>query len=95
MAKEYMLKDAFVTAVQYTGDNVEEVYEFGANIAKEHNGLVICEDSLTDKIIKSVNVGDYLVKLANGYAFKLSEAEFKERYFEIDERTNVCMTSFY
>lgn len=95
MVKEYMLKDAFVTAVQYTGKNIEEVYELGANISKDHGMLVVQEDTLTDVIIKPVNIGDYLVKMANGYVFKLSEVEFKRRYFEIDERTNVCTTSFY
>lgn len=87
MVKKYIHKPIEVEAVQWTGDNLDEVKEFvhkkcDINRYKDPEltpQLII--DMLDDIII--VNGGDYIFRTAKGGGFCISKAkDFEKNYLE-------------
>lgn len=85
MIKKYVKKPIPVEAVQFTGDNLEELQEFAGNDVYMQDGYVFVHTIEGD--MKMVNqTGDYLVKGIRGEFYFCEKAIFEESYEEyVDE----------
>jgi len=83
MVKKYFLKNFPLEAIQYTGDNLDEILKWCldayVNYSNEEQTLRI--SSTTCKA--QVEIGDYIVSDVLGNYCNLSESDFKAQYKEI------------
>ena len=85
---KYMKKLIIVDAVQWTGDNVEEIKTFldenGGAYTITDNGFVI--NTLEGNMLASL--GDYIIKGVHGELYPCKPDIFKETYDQVNVRIN-------
>lgn len=89
MIKKYYKKPVILEAIQWTGDNTDEVLKFGQGKIKyqivEHQGKVLSEnlyiETLEGKL--KVNKGDYIIKGIKGEFYPCKPDVFEKIYEEI------------
>lgn len=85
MIKSYKTKPVEIKAVEWTGENKEEVYEFANG-----NGFFVgfVDDIFfinTFKGVRRASVGDYIIKGVRGEFYPCKPDVFYERYEEVAE----------
>ena len=84
MVKKYVKKLIPIEAVQYTGDNFDELQEFAGDDVYIQDGYVFVHTIEGD--IKMVNkIGDYLIKGVRGEFYFCEKGIFEESYEEYEE----------
>lgn len=79
---KYIKKPVEVEAVQWNGENTEEVLEFTNRAAKFENGkmqIATLEGTMT------ANVGDYIIKGVKGEVYPCKPDIFKATYASIEK----------
>ena len=84
MKKKYIKKPIPIEAVQFTGDNFRELYDFAGNDVYYQDGLVYVHTLEGDMKMRD-QVGDYLVKGGRG-EFQFCEKNIFEETQEEEER---------
>ena len=83
MSKKYVKKPVIVEAVQYTGDNVEEILQFVSagtrETEKTENGIII--HTLEGDMLASV--GDYIIRGVHGEHYPCKPDIFVQTYSEV------------
>ena len=82
MIKKYRKKPVVVEVVQWTGDNIDEVLEFGQGKIKYINGKPTIE-TLEGTLTASKN--DYIIKGIKGEYYPCKPDVFANTYEEVDE----------
>lgn len=80
MIKKYRKKPVVVEALQYTGNNVEEIKQFCPNCTNLFDNLII--PTLEGRM--RVSVGDYIIKGIIGEYYPCKEKVFNDTYETID-----------
>ena len=80
MIKKYRKKPVVVEALQYTGNNVEEIKQFCPNCTNLFDNLII--PTLEGRM--RVSVGDYIIKGIIGEYYPCKEKVFNDTYESID-----------
>ena len=84
MVKKYVKKLIPIEAVQYTGNNFDELQEFAGNDVYLQDGYVFVHT--IEGEMKMVNkTGDYLIKGIHGEFYFCEKAIFEESYEEYEE----------
>lgn len=88
MIKNYIKKPIPIQAIQWTGENFDELEDFaGANVWVDDGYLFVMT---LEGAFKSKNkVGDYLVKGVRGEFYICEKAIFEETYDEVDDDGNL------
>ena len=81
MKKKYIKKPIQIEAIQFTGDNFRELYDFAGNDVYYQDGLVYVHTLEGDMKMKN-KVGDYLVKGVRGEFYFCEKNIFEETYEE-------------
>lgn len=93
MVKKYVKKPIPIDAVQYTGDNIDEVQDFCSDAFIEDGWLNV---STFEGTMKASNkIGDYVVKGIKGEFYICEKSIFEETYEEVDERRYICSSSLF
>lgn len=79
--KRYGKRPIIITAVQWTGENLDECFNFLSCAAALENGTILIR---TDEGINHVQVGDYIVEHPIGVFYNYSPSVFKAKYHELD-----------
>lgn len=82
MVKKYLRKPIEAEAVQYNGDNFDEVQDFCPDVFVEDGWLSM--DTLEGGVRTQHKHGDYVVKGANGIFFICAKDVFEDLYEEAD-----------
>ena len=82
MKKKYIKKPIQIEAIQFTGDNFRELYDFAGNDVYYQDGLVYVHTLEGDMKMKN-KVGDYLVKGVRGEFYFCEKNIFEETYEEV------------
>lgn len=93
MVKKYVKKPIPIDAVQYTGDNADEVQDFCPDAFIEDGWLNV--STLEGDIKASNKVGDYVVKGIKGEFYICEKNIFEETYEEVDSRNYACSSSLF
>lgn len=81
MKKKYIKKPILIEAVQWTGDNFNELYDFAGNDVYFQDGWIYVHTLEGD--MKMVNkTGDYLIKGIRGEFYFYEKNIFEETYEE-------------
>lgn len=81
MKKKYIKKPILIEAVQWTGDNFNELYDFAGNDVYFQDGWIYVHTLEGD--MKMVNkTGDYLIKGISGEFYFYEKNLFEETYEE-------------
>ena len=84
MAKKYRKKPVVIEAVQWTGDNVIEMYQFtGIKSIKVSNSDELIVHTLEGDMIASN--GDYIIKGIKGEFYPCKSDIFEQTYEECDD----------
>lgn len=81
MVKKYLKKPIPIEAVQYTGDNFDELQSFAGNDVYIQDGYVFVH-TLEGDMKMAHQTGDYLVKGIHGEFYFCEKNIFEESYFE-------------
>lgn len=81
MIRRYINKPIAIEAVQYDGNNIDEVQDF-------------CHEKI-DEMCSALEVGDYIVKDERGCFSTYEKHLFQRKYEELDERKIICAQSLY
>ena len=79
-------KPIIIEAIQYDGENVNEIFEFTNNLA-----YIVCEEDLM--VIPTLegnhiaNIGDYIIKGIKGEFYPCKPEIFKSTYEGLNEET--------
>ena len=82
MMKKYVKKLIPIEAVQWTGDNFRELYDFARNDVYYQDGWIYVH-ALEGDIKMKNKVGDYLVKGISGEFYFCEKSIFEETYEEV------------
>ena len=85
MPKKYVKKPIPIEAVQFTGDNFEELYDFAGNDVYQQDGWVYLHTLEGDMKMKN-KTGDYLIKGVKGELYFCEKSVFEETYEEQSEQ---------
>ena len=85
MLKKYIKKPIPIEAVQFTGDNFEELYDFAGNDVYQQDGWVYVH-TLEDDMKMKNKTGDYLIKGVKGEFYFCEKSVFEETYEEQSEQ---------
>ena len=94
MKKWYIKKPIPIEAVQFTGSNFRELYDFAGNNVYLQDGWVYVHTLEGDMKMKN-KTGDYLVKGVRGEFYFCEKNIFEETYEELDDRLYSCASSLY
>lgn len=84
MIKNYRKKPVIIQAVQWTGDNVNEMYNFtGIESIAVHNGNELMVHTLEGNMLASKD--DYIIKGVKGEFYPCKPDIFEETYEEVKE----------
>ena len=81
MIKRYVNKPIEIEAVQYDGNNINEVQDF-------------CHEKI-EEMFNALEIGDYVMKDNKGCFSTCENNLFQKNYEELDERRCVCAQSLY
>lgn len=81
MIRKYIKKPISIEAVQYTGDNFDELQAFAKDDVYIQDGLVYVHTLEGDMKMKN-KVGDYLIKGVRGEFYFCEKDIFEETYEE-------------
>ena len=84
MVKKYVKKPIPIEAVQWTGDNFRELYDFAGNEVYYQDGWIYVHTLEGDMKMKN-KVGDYLIKGVRGEFYFCEKNIFEETYEELKE----------
>ena len=93
MVKKYIKKPMPIEAVQYTGNNIDEVQDFCVNSFIEDGMLHV--NTREGMMVAPHRVGDYVVKDTDKSFFICDKHMFKEMYEEVNDRKCTCTCAFY
>lgn len=79
MINKYIKKPIPIEAVQYTGDNFKELYDFAGNDVYYQDGWVYVHTFEGDMKMKN-KTGDYLIKGVHGEFYFCEKSVFEETY---------------
>lgn len=82
MVKKYVKKPIPIEAVQFTGDNFRELYDFAGNDVYYQDGWIYVHTLEGDMKMKN-KVGDYLIKGVRGEFYFCEKNIFEETYEEV------------
>lgn len=85
MTKKYVKKPIPIEAVQFTGDNFEELYDFAGDDVYQQDGWVHVHTLEGDMKMKN-KTGDYLIKGVKGEFYFCEKSVFEETYEEQSEQ---------
>ena len=85
MPKKYVKKPIPIEAVQFTGDNFRELYDFAGNDVYYQDGCVYVHTLEGDMKMKN-KTGDYLIKGAKGEFCFCEKSVFEDTYEEQPEQ---------
>lgn len=91
MAKTYITRPIVIEAIQYDGNNAEEICNFCKDAFVEDGKLMIAD--IGDRAI-SIQRNAYVV-CNSGKFVVVEKNEFEYGYQEIDDRQCVCACSIY
>lgn len=77
MPKKYRNKPVVIEAVQWTGDNEREIYDFGVSYSVARSGRLVI-DTLEGEMLASV--GDYIIKGVQGEFYPCKPDIFEATY---------------
>ena len=86
MVKKYKSKPVIIEAVQWKGNNFNEIYEFTegqANLLNVHGEKVLVLLTLEGSM--SASVGDFIIRGRVGEYYPCKYLPFCERYEELEE----------
>lgn len=90
MAK-YRKKTVVFEAVQWTGENIQEIKDFAGECAHVYE-LAVLEKKLkasleieTPEGLMSVRIGDYIIKVVNGEFYPCSPDIFEKMYEGVED----------
>ena len=81
MIKKYIKRSLPINAVQFTGDNFRELYDFAGNDVYYQDGYIYVHTPEGDIRMKN-KTGDYLVKGIRGEFYFCEKLIFEETYEE-------------
>jgi len=94
MIKKYKKKPAVIEALQWTGDNYKDMYDFLVDINNHYfriidngDGTLIQTNELYIKTLEGDHktiVGDYIIKGVRGEFYPCKEYIFNETYEEVE-----------
>lgn len=82
MIKKYRLISSEVEAVQWTGDNFDEIKEFGGDYVAMYNRCLFVNTPYDGDVC---NVSDYILKNSKGNLLSMGEDLFKREYEEVSD----------
>lgn len=82
-SSKYIKKPVEIEAIQWTGDNIEDIKEFCNQCTLSNDELIIF--TLEGKMIASIN--DYIIKGVKGEFYPCKPDIFKTTYDEVKETT--------
>lgn len=95
MIKKYVKKPIPVEAIQFTGDNYKELYDFAGNEVYFQDGFIYVHTLEGDMKMKN-KTGDYLIKGIEGEFYFCEKNIFEKTYQEFDEdREYICASMLY
>lgn len=84
----YITKQAEIEAVQWNGENIEEIdYFAGSNIVYISIPKGLLKVRAAEGIITAVTGGDYIIKDSSGKFYSCKPETFKEKYILIQQIT--------
>lgn len=81
--KKYRKKPVIIEAVQFTGNNVDEILEFAKNSFNNPSTNEMMIPTLEGNMIASI--GDYIIKGVNGEFYPCKPDIFDKTYEEVVE----------
>lgn len=81
MIKKYVKKPIPIEAIQYTGDNINELFDFSDNAVYVTDGQVFVQ-TLEGNMKMKNSTGDYLIKGIKGEFYFCEKSIFEESYQE-------------
>lgn len=84
MVKKFVKKSIPIEAIQFTGNNFKELYDFAGNDIYFQDGYIYIHTLEGDMRMKN-KIGDWLVKGIRGEFYSCEKSIFEETYEEIKQ----------